>query len=133
MLWLFIIKQINMLKQKYRAKILGTNEWIYGYPHSVYGHGFDSIQDYNNSKRIEYVNINTLSISIDRKDKNGKEIFTGDYDNDGNCLIFCKECMGFQFALIDNDNSIVLDCHNCEGNFYFQEHINDFIVIGNIY
>ncbi len=45
----------------FRAKIQGTNDWIKGYPHSVYGDGIDSIQDANNSKRIEYIQIDTLS------------------------------------------------------------------------
>jgi len=45
----------------FRAKIQGTNEWIKGYPHSVYGNGIDSIQDVDNSKRIEYIKTDTLA------------------------------------------------------------------------
>ena len=63
----------------------------------------------------------------------GKEYWEGDYDKDGNMLYFCQRCQGWQFAQIDVPTKDVIFCHNCDGNFDFQEHINDFIPISNIH
>jgi len=122
-----------MLKNIYRAKIQGTNMWIKGYLHSVYGNGFDSIQDAENHKRIEYIKTDTIGMSLGRIDKFGNEIFEGDYNEEGDCVIFCEKCMGFQFSIINEDYTTVLECHNCDGNFGFQDAIDDFIVKGSIY
>lgn len=44
---------------KFKATITGTDSWIFGLPHSVYGNGIDSIQNDTNGN-IEYINVDTL-------------------------------------------------------------------------
>ena len=66
-------------------------------------------------------------------DKNGKKVFEGDYDADGNIVVWCDRCHGWQFGLLNiPTKEIFTNCHACEGNFLFGDHIGDFEVIGNI-
>jgi len=67
------------------------------------------------------------------KDKNGKECYEKDFDDDGNMIDFCDRCCGYQFFQIDEPTKDVVFCHSCEGNFMLQDHITDFKIIGNIY
>lgn len=68
------------------------------------------------------------------KDKNGKEIYEGDYDNEGNMIKWCVRCSGWEFAQLDiPTKDVVIKCHRCDGNFFIEDHINSFEVIGNIY
>lgn len=69
---------------------------------------------------------------IDKVDVNGYEIFEGDYDGDGNCVIWCNDCNSWQFAQLDvPTKDICIPCHACDGNFFLYEHINEFEIIGN--
>jgi hypothetical protein len=64
---------------------------------------------------------------------NGREMFEGDYDLEGKMLVFCEECMGFQFAEIDYETKeVVVKCHACELNFWFRDYIDEFFPIRNI-
>jgi len=75
----------------------------------------------------------SLSQFINQKDKNGKKIFEGDYDSDGNCIVWCNECNGFEFAGIEIETKEqYIPCHRCDGNFFFQDQINDFEIVGNV-
>lgn len=79
------------------------------------------------------VDENTVSQFINQKDKNSKKIFEGDFDNDGNCVVWCENCNGFEFAQLDvPTKDICIPCHRCAGNFFFGDHINDFEIVGNI-
>ena len=83
----------------------------------------------------EWIGIEPKSLSqyINKQDKKGKNIFEGDFDKDGNYVVWCDNCNGFEFAQIDiPTKDICILCHSCEGNFCFEDHINDFEVIGNI-
>jgi uncharacterized phage protein (TIGR01671 family) len=67
-------------------------------------------------------------------DKNGVKIFEGDFDKDGNMVVWCDRCNGWQFAQIDvPTKDICIPCHWCDGNFDFSEHIDDFVISGNIH
>jgi len=68
-----------------------------------------------------------------KKDMNGVEVYEGDYDHDGNCVVWCDDCSGWQFAAIDiPTKDICIPCHQCDGNFSFADQIGDFERVGNI-
>ena len=62
---------------------------------------------------------------------NGVEIYEGDYDEDGNMIDYCEECMGYQFFQIDELKDVIF-CHNCDGNFMVQYHLDEFKIVGHI-
>lgn len=66
-------------------------------------------------------------------DKNGKEVYEHDYNQHGEVVVFCNECNGWQFALYDFPTKEFIFCHNCEGNFMFQDGISEMKIIGNVY
>lgn len=69
-----------------------------------------------------------------RKDKNGKDIYEGDFDIDGNIVVWCDKCNGWEFGAIDiPTNEIVINCHRCDGNFFFEDQINDFVIFSNVH
>ena len=75
----------------------------------------------------------TVGQFINQTDKKGKKIFEGDFDNDGNCVVWCDNCNGFEFAQLDiPTKDICIPCHRCDGNFFFGDHINDFEIVGNV-
>lgn len=70
---------------------------------------------------------------IGRNDIIGVEIYEGDFDADGNVVVWCENCNGWEFGALDiPTNEIFIHCHRCDGNFFFEDQISDFIVVGNI-
>lgn len=73
---------------------------------------------------IEYIN---------KSDVNGNDIYEGDYDEDGNIVVWCDRCMAWQFGQLDvPTKDLVIPCHACDGNFFFDEHINEFEIVSNV-
>jgi hypothetical protein len=75
-----------------------------------------------------------LSQFIGHKDIKDVEIYEGDFDCDGNLVVWCDECCGWEFAALDiPTGEVVINYHRCEGNFFIQDIIKEFEVYGNIY
>ena len=66
-------------------------------------------------------------------DKDGVEVFEGDYDEEGNMVDYCQTCLGYQFFQIDIPTRHILFCHNCDGNFMIQDYLSEFKVKSNIH
>lgn len=69
------------------------------------------------------------------KDKNGKEIFEGDFDEDMQVVMWCENSVGWQWATYDfpTKEKICCHCYNCEGDYNFTEQIEKVEIHGNIY
>ena len=127
----------------FKGKLCHSKEWIEGnliiaqngkpyiIPFAVFEpDGHHLIIDSDNPF---WVDDDTVSQFINQTDKNGKKIFEGDFDNDGNCVVWCDNCNGFEFAQLDIPTKyICIPCHRCDGNFFFGDHINDFGIVGNV-
>lgn len=95
-------------------------------PHIVISYGPDTFDWFE-------VDPETVGQYTGVPDVNGKNIFEGDHDKDGNCVVFCERCNGWQFAQIDiPTKDICIPCHCCDGNFMFNDIINQFEITGNI-
>jgi len=64
--------------------------------------------------------------------KKGVEIYEGDFDADGNCITWCQACSGWEFSQVDiPTKDTFIACHRCDGNFFFEDHLDKFEVVGN--
>ena len=126
----------------FRAKRIDNNEWIEGY----------LFEDISPTRHISYiiqagfvpalsmpssnfreVDNNTIGQFTGLIDKNGNKVFEGDFDADGNVVVWCENCNGWEFGALDiPTNEICISCHRCDGNFFFEDHITDFEAIDNI-
>ena len=114
---------------KFRGKSFNDN-WVYGYYQEVEAEGkvFSYIFWQGHLTPVIKESVGQV-ISY-----NGKEYNEFDYNEDGDMLVFCENCMAWQFALIDiPTKDICIKCHNCDGNFMFDDVINDFKPIGNLH
>jgi len=120
----------------FKGKSVNTGEWVESMTiakGTIKRKNDDVFMEIDENKWVSIVP-NSLSQFINQKDKNGKKIFEGDYDAVGNCIIWCNECNGFEFSGIEVEiKEQYVPCHRCDGNFFFQDQINDFEIIGNIH
>jgi len=75
---------------KFRAKIAGTDVWIFGLPYAVYSDNYiDSIQSIE-TKQVEYIKTDTLGQFTGGLDSNKTEIFHGDICKSDNLVFVVK-------------------------------------------
>ena len=68
-------------------------------------------------------------------DKNGVEIFEGDFDKDYQVVRWCDNRNGWAMSTYDfpTKEHICCHCYECDGDFDISEALNDIEIIGNIY
>ena len=68
-------------------------------------------------------------------DKNGVEIYEGDFDKDFQVVRWCDKKSGYAMSIYDfpTKEHICCHCYNCEGNYDISEVISELEVIGNIH
>ncbi len=119
----------------FKAKSIDTGEWIESMTISkgTCERTKDSLfMEIDEDEWIE-VDPNSLSQYINKKDKNGKKVFEGDYDEDGNFVIWCDKCSSFEFGGVDLElKEVHTTCYRCEGDFSLFDSIDDIEIIGNI-
>ena len=116
----------------FRGKSKSTGEWFYGnlFVEDAKGRTHVGIT----TKACFNIDHETVGQYTGVPDVNGKKIFEGDHDKDGNCVVFCERCNGWQFAQIDiQTKDVCIPCHCCDGNFMFNDIINQFEITGNIH
>jgi hypothetical protein len=68
-------------------------------------------------------------------DRNRKEIYEHDHDEDFNVVMWCEMSCGWQWHTYDFPSKEVIFCHcyNCEGNYSFVENAEKCTITGNIH
>ena len=71
---------------------------------------------------------------IGLKDKNGIDIYSGDFDQDGQVVRWCDNRNGWAMSIYDfpTKEHIACHCYNCEGNFELSEITKEIEIKGNI-
>ena len=110
---------------KFRAKIAGTDSWIYGLPHSVYGEVIDSIFCLETGQ-TEYIKTDTLCQLVCIR--NGFEFYEHDILEDFLAIRWDEEKSSYEFYWTYNSESCNGDINWCEN-----EDIIKAEPIGNIF
>lgn len=106
---------------KFRAKVNG--KYIYSDSYIDLAFYFDATKNY---EQEQYTGL---------KDKNGKEIYEGDFDKDYQVVRWCDKKNGWAMSIFDfpTKEHILCHCYDCEGNYDISETLTDFEIFGNIY
>ena len=119
-----------------KGKRIDNDEWIEGSFVKTFYNSFIIPMNDETVRAMEIVSVYEDSVCdfTGKTDKKRIKIFEGDFDADGNIVLWCENCNGWEFGALDiPTNEICIACHRCDGNFFFEDHINDFEAIGNIY
>ena len=114
---------------KFRGKRIDNVEWVYGWLSSPDTIAIKPGDDYDDIPIIP----ESVGQFIGLKDKNGQEIYEGDFDKDQCVVAWCEKKCGWTWNLYDfvDKEFILCHCYNCDGNFEINEAENE--IIGNIH
>jgi hypothetical protein len=117
--------QITMKQIKFRAKMAGTDSWIFGLPYSVYGEVIDSIHCLETGQ-TEYIKTDTLCQLVCVR--NEIEFYEHDILEDFLSIRWNEEDASYEFYWTYN-----LESCNGDINWYENEDIIKTEPIGNIF
>lgn len=116
---------------KYRGLSAIDGEWVYGYYFLDQG-----VNRINSGDKIHPVHKKSIGQFIGIIDKNGKEIYEGDYDENYDVVYWCDKRNGWSMKAYNFTNKEIIFCHcyNCKGNFELSElKRKTIVIIGNIF
>jgi uncharacterized phage protein (TIGR01671 family) len=125
----------------FRGKRVDNGEWVYGNllcnssatriverTHIIHGDNCE-LTDFHN------VHPETVQQYTGFTDKNGNNVFEGDFDTNNDVVVWCEERNGWAMKVYDFPTKEIMFCHcyNCEGNFELYEITTDIEITGNIH
>jgi len=128
-----------MRQIKFRGQRIDTKEWVYG---DVIHYDSGEIKILEQNYRIWDILEGAYEVipeSVGQftglQDKNGNEVYEGDYDNDYQVVSWCERGSGWAMSIYDcpTKEHICCHCYSCEGNYEISEIIDDIEIIGNIH
>jgi hypothetical protein len=116
------------MEHKFKAKAVYGNEWVFGsFIHDIWFISRSNeyrIRDQETG--IEH-DIHPKTVCKLVKVVNGIEIYEGDMDSEGNFVVYCEDCNGYEFA------TPLVNCQRCNGDFFFEDLLDYFSPINNIH
>ena len=88
-----------------------------------------------NDKNIKSLTNEIILQFTGLKDKNGIDIYSGDFDQDGQVVRWCDNRNGWAMSIYDfpTKEHIACHCYNCDGNFELSEITKEIEIKGNIH
>lgn len=116
-----------------------VGNWVYGY--YAYSHETDKhyilVPNLIGSVLFDMFEVDgdTVGMFTGLTDKNGVDIYDGDYNQDYDVVKWCQDKIGWALAVYDfpAKEFVLCHCSNCEGDFDIDDDLKNFEIIGNIY
>ena len=132
-----------MRQIRFRGKRVDTKEWVYGslLQSEIAGNGvcFCSISerfaDGNDIARYDVIPETVGQFTGLILDEGLTPVFEGDHDEDYQVVMWCEKSFSWQWATYDfpTKEKICCHCYNCEGDYNFNEQIDNVRITGTIH